>query len=100
MYNFVDRLMVCFAGLFFGSVSLGIIYFAGMAGYYMTGIPCEKSAQWLGVPGQYSISTGCMYQVQGQWVYSGDIVPVEKDGKIVLSTKYLNRQTHEVRVSQ
>jgi len=98
MDTWMDRLFI----LVFGSLLLGVVIFVfslvGLGIYQISGYPCANTAEKLGVRGSYSISTGCMYQIQGQWVHKEHVIPVERDGKIVLVPAFPYRQDHEIRV--
>jgi hypothetical protein len=70
-------------------VVLGIFVALGVGAYNeMSGNSCNQKAQLMNLKSYYTISTGCMLLVNDQWLPWSEVIPVERDGKIVFVPKY------------
>lgn len=57
----------------------------------ITGYGCKDQAEMMNMKYKFSISTGCIDNTNDIWVPVNSLVPVDKDGKIVYTSKYRNR---------
>ena len=67
----------------FGCMVLLLALLIGAVAFDMSGYPCYAKTKKMGLEADYSIVTGCMVKVSGQWLPSTSIVPLERDGKII-----------------
>lgn len=87
--NLIDK-------VFFGFIVLVVMAFLSiilMIFWSLTGIPCYEKAKIYGLDPTYSIQAGCFVKLRETLVPISDIVAVEKDGKIMYTTK--NTFRHE-----
>ena len=78
---------------FFACMLMIFISIFLMAGWELTGRPCYAKANMYGLDSTYSIQTGCFVKLRDTLVPISDIIAVEKDGKIIYTTK--NTFRHE-----
>ena len=78
-------------GTFFVSLALFIscllLFFVGGAYYEFSGSSCRDKSKMMTIESYYSMSTGCMIKVQGQYLPWSEVIPVEGDDKIVFVPK-------------
>ena len=79
---FDDTVDYIFAALF-GCMFLFIALLVGAIVVDMSGYTCYAKTKKMGLEAEYSIATGCMVKVSGQWLPVTSIVPIERDGKII-----------------
>lgn len=88
--GFLNAFVTEFVPAFFG-VILGIVLMlvAVVAACYSTIAPptCRARGAKMNLEVSWGFWEGCMGNVKGQWLPWSDIVPVEKDGKIIFVPK-------------
>lgn len=81
--DFIDRVFAAI-GIFFVAAVVSLLTFITITAYYQfTGKSCNNAAAIMNLESMYSFSTGCMLKVNGQFLPNSEIVPVERDNKIV-----------------
>lgn len=82
LYDFVTEFMPFMAGLILGLFILGMAIWAAV---YTAFDPttCRTRGAKMGVEVSWAFWEGCMANLKGQWLPWGDVVAVERDGKIV-----------------
>jgi hypothetical protein len=48
---------------------------------------CTAAGDKMGIEVEFSAFTGCMIRVKGTWLPWSEVIPVERDGKIVFEPK-------------
>lgn len=97
-FDFMDAVFGLFVFSFFSLVGGLLFTLVGLGIYEVTGIPCNTKSQMIGFESQFTIATGCMVKVNDkQWIPYSDLIPLERDGKIVYVPKYKNRMELEVK---
>lgn len=64
-----------------GVVLVGVLYAA------LDPSSCRAQSQKMGIEADWSFWTGCMVRLGDQWLPADTVIPVERDGKIVLAPR-------------
>jgi hypothetical protein len=81
--DFIERVFASFTITFTSLIVFVFLYVAVATYNEVTGISCNNAAAIMNLESMYSFSTGCMLKVNGQFLPKSEVVPVERDGKIV-----------------
>lgn len=87
----INKFMDMFFLIIAGFITLMVLLLVFVIGYAATGIPCSKNAEIMKYPYQFNWTNGCMLNVNGTWVSSSELVPVDKGDKIVYLPKHKTR---------
>lgn len=96
-YDFVDYMMIVFMFIFFGSAAFGCVALFGAGVYHFTGISCTETAKMQGLEGRYTFASGCMIKVEDRWVLSQDLILVDRDGKLMYTSKHAVPNRYELK---
>jgi hypothetical protein len=82
---FVDVLAAVFAVV--TGIALALTGF--VVAFYLATAPasCRANGQKMGIEVDWGFWTNCMINVKGTWLPLSEVVPVERDGKIVFEPK-------------
>jgi len=82
IYDFFTEFVPVVIGIVLGG---GLVVFALIAALYtaLDGPACRSRGQQMGIEVSWGFAAGCMANLKGQWLPWSEIVPVERDGKIV-----------------
>lgn len=86
IYDFIFEFIPGFVAII-GSFML-VIAGVAVAFYTATSPPtCRAYGEKMQIEVDWGFWTGCMIRLHGQWLSTGDVIPVERDGKIVFAPK-------------
>lgn len=86
VYDFFFEFIPAMFAVTFG---IAVALFAiAVVGFYTLDRPaCAAKGEKTGLETYWSFRTGCMVSLGGQWVDEDDVIPVERNGKIVFAPK-------------
>jgi hypothetical protein len=73
--------------LAFLAVCAALISGAVYGAVWMSAKGCHATGDKMGIEVEFSSWTGCMVRIKGTWLPWTEVVPVERDGKIVFEPK-------------
>lgn len=81
-FEFIPAMFALIFGLFLaGFLIFNVVY------YTLDRPTCTAKAAKMGIETNWSYWTGCMVNLQGQWLSVSDVIPAERNGKIVFIPK-------------
>lgn len=89
--DYVDRLFLVLGSLFVTLMGILVLIVLTSLYYEFSGSSCNSKAAVMGLESKYSWATGCMVKVNNQFLLASDVIPIERDGKIVFVTKTPHR---------
>lgn len=82
----IREFMTFLTGLVGGLLILGVTAVVVLS--FAFGPPsCHANGSKMGIKVEWSFWTGCMIEVRGTWLPWSEVVPIERDGKIVFEPK-------------
>lgn len=86
IYDFCFEFIPAFIGFILGLTLVGTVIGFGIFAIFDPPT-CHAKGDKMGLEVNWSFWTGCMINLKGQWLDSSDVIPIERDGKIVFTTK-------------